>query len=47
VGEGGTLYVRFAGVEFAGEARRTPSQVGTFNVEDLDGRIVFEGEEAN
>jgi hypothetical protein len=41
VGEGGTVAVSLAGVEFAGKARRTPGTTGTFNVEDLDGRIIF------
>ena len=42
VGEGGTVWVSLkgVGVEFAGKARRTPGRAGTFNVEDLDGRII-------
>jgi hypothetical protein len=43
VGEGGTVWVVFEGMEFAGKARRTPGRTGSFKIEDLDGRIIFEG----
>ena len=42
VGEGGTVWVLFEGVEFKGKARRTPGRTGSFRIEDLDGRIVIE-----
>lgn len=43
VGEGGRIWVVAKGVEVPGKARRTPSDVGVVRIEDLDGRIVWEG----
>jgi hypothetical protein len=48
VGEGGTVWVILEGglikQEFSGKARRTPGKVGSFVIEDWDGRIIAEGE---
>jgi hypothetical protein len=35
--------VIFAGARFTGRMRRTPSQRGSFVVEDFDGRVIAEG----
>jgi hypothetical protein len=43
VGEGGTVWVTVEGTEVRAKARRTPSAVGLVRIEDLDGRVVWEG----
>jgi hypothetical protein len=46
VGEGAPGSVSLEGVEteIRGKMRRTPGKAGSFVIEDLDGRIVAEGE---